>query len=796
MKKLFLVFSFAAIGAWAAAEAPANYYRSCENKGGKTLLSSLYNTVTAHTVISYDGLWTLFPSSDVREDGSLWDMYSTKHWTETKRCGNYKAVGDCYNREHSFPKSWFGNKSPMNSDAFHLYPTDGKVNGQRSNYPYGECANGTRLPANGNVQALGKLGASSFSGYSGVVFEPDDEYKGDFARSYFYMAVCYNDRVSGWSSPMLAGNSFPVFSDWALQLLLKWHRQDPVSNKERVRNDAVYERQKNRNPFIDHPEMVEYIWGNKADQSWSSGMDATPELHSPVNGSQTDLGVTAVGYPHTATLTVRGSYIKDDVTLSCAAPFSVSPARLAASAVNSDGGAVIKVTYNPTAVGEHSATLTLKTGSVSSQVKLTGKTVSGLPLAPATDVYSNGFTAVWTYVGGASAGDNYQFNLRVAGKSEQVSGYPCYVSAAEESYEVAELEPGTTYEFWLSGPQLSSALQTVTTHDAVPSVELFYEGDLAFSSPVGVPSQVAELLVEIENIDGNVNFEVEEPFQLSTDKTEWNTTCSLDALEDRLYMRMYGETAGVYNTEIKITSGHYLNDDNEVSGTIYESEEFVEDFEPEDKNAATYNGYVYTGSGATWNLKDAGIWASDGGHNSAQAVRMGKTAQSSVEMTHDVPDGLGMVTVYACEWTSSEGPATFALEYSTDGGRNWTEAGEATADRTDFAPYTFTVNRPGSIRMRVAQKSGKRFMLDDIKASYYSNAIHDTTAEDYYTWDAYCLDGTLVVETSEARMVDIHGVDGITYVSAATVNGKGTFSLAPGLYIVVVGEYTRRVLVK
>lgn len=87
-------------------------------------------------------------------------------------------------------------------------------------------------------------------------------------------------------------------------------------------------------------------------------------------------------------------------------------------------------------------------------------------------------------------------------------------------------------------------------------------------------------------------------------------------------------------------------------------------------------------------------------------------------------------------------------------------------------------------------------MLDDIKASYYSNAIHDTTAEDYYTWDAYCLDGTLVVETSEARMVDIHGVDGITYVSAATVNGKGTFSLAPGLYIVVVGEYTRRVLVK
>lgn len=151
----------------------------------------------------------------------------------------------------------------MMSDAFHIYPTDGKVNGQRSNYPYGECANGTFLPSNGSVRPLGKLGASTFPGYSGTVFEPDDQYKGDFARSYFYMAARYNSRISTWHKDMMAGNNYPCFSTWALNLLLKWHRQDPVSDKETARNDAVYGHQHNRNPFIDHPELVEFIWGDK-----------------------------------------------------------------------------------------------------------------------------------------------------------------------------------------------------------------------------------------------------------------------------------------------------------------------------------------------------------------------------------------------------------------------------------------------------------------------------------------------------------------------------------------------------
>ena len=184
------IFTFTVLTASAAA--PSGYYDSCKGKSGATLLSQLKTVISNHTTISYKGLWDLNLTSDVDANGKIWDMYSTKRWNPGEKCGSYSSVGDCYNREHSFPKSWFDDASPMVSDGFHIYPTDGKVNGQRSNYPFGECANGTTLSASGGIRALGRLGKSTYPGYSGTVFEPDDQYKGDFARSYFYIAACYH----------------------------------------------------------------------------------------------------------------------------------------------------------------------------------------------------------------------------------------------------------------------------------------------------------------------------------------------------------------------------------------------------------------------------------------------------------------------------------------------------------------------------------------------------------------------------------------------------------------------------
>ena len=283
----------AMVAATATAQIPDGYYDAAENKTKQALLTALYNIIHAHTKIDYDDLWDAYTTTDTGSDGYYIDMYSTAKYTASNKCGNYNSVGDCVNREHSFPKSWWGsNKDEKYSDIFHLYPTDGYVNNQRSNYPFGVCANGTRLPDANGAHALGKKGTSTYEGYSGIVFEPDDIYKGDFARTYFYMATCYNNQIANWNSDMLAGNNYPVFTSWAINMLLEWHRLDPVSEKEIKRNNAAYLKQDNRNPFIDYPELAEYIWGNQMGNNWTStaGSEPNPVLTAPSQGTIIDFG--------------------------------------------------------------------------------------------------------------------------------------------------------------------------------------------------------------------------------------------------------------------------------------------------------------------------------------------------------------------------------------------------------------------------------------------------------------------------------------------------------------------------
>ncbi|MFO7878764.1 MAG: endonuclease, partial [Bacteroidales bacterium] len=181
----------------------------------------------------------------------------------TDQCGNYSGEGSCYNREHSFPKSWYNDGYPMYTDLVQLVPTDGYVNGMRGNLAYGEVDSPDWTSQNGS-----KKGYSNAAWATDMVFEPIDEYKGDFARIYFYMATRYKDEISGWEAynnnadAMLNGTSYPAFESAPLAMLMTWHENDPVSQKEQNRNNAIYDWQGNRNPFVDHPEYVEYIWGD------------------------------------------------------------------------------------------------------------------------------------------------------------------------------------------------------------------------------------------------------------------------------------------------------------------------------------------------------------------------------------------------------------------------------------------------------------------------------------------------------------------------------------------------------
>jgi endonuclease I len=222
-------------------------------------------------------LWTDFRSTDARPDGKVWDMYSgiTNFTFGEDQAGSYSQEGDVYNREHSFPKSWFGASKkqilPMYTDLFHLYPTDGYVNGKRGNMPFGENKGESYKSVNG----FSKIGSCTYPGYSGTVFEPNDEYKGDFARTYFYMVTCYEDKLPNWydnyedARPTLDGNKYPGLSSWQLSMLMKWAANDPVSRKEVERNEAVYGIQNNRNPFIDYPGLEQYIWGDLMDTAFS-----------------------------------------------------------------------------------------------------------------------------------------------------------------------------------------------------------------------------------------------------------------------------------------------------------------------------------------------------------------------------------------------------------------------------------------------------------------------------------------------------------------------------------------------
>jgi len=256
---------FTAIG---FAQIPSGYYSTATGTG-YTLKTQLYNIIKGHTDNGYAGLYTTYQTSDVdnfyENDGTILDMYSenpsgTDPYTyttgTTQRCGNYSVEGDCYNREHIIPQSVFNEQSPMVSDAHFITPTDGKVNGIRSNYPHGNVSSATYTSQNGS-----KLGSSAVSGYSGTVFEPINDFKGDIARMYFYFATRYENTISGYSYAMFNGTSNQVFTTAFLNMLLAWHAQDPVSAREIARNNAVYARQNNRNPFIDHPEYVNQIWG-------------------------------------------------------------------------------------------------------------------------------------------------------------------------------------------------------------------------------------------------------------------------------------------------------------------------------------------------------------------------------------------------------------------------------------------------------------------------------------------------------------------------------------------------------
>ena len=294
MKRFFLLSTifFFALSLFAKSVTPASslptYYTDINGKSGKSLFDAVHVVAkVGYSSLGYDGLWSAYQYTDLHDNGYVWDMYSDCSWTAgSDQCGRYSNECDCYNREHSIPKSWFGgSESGPGCDIFQVVPTDGYVNNRRSNYAFGEVSSasytydGAKL---GSAKSITITGGNTIAGntgasvsYSGTVFEPRDEYKGDFARGYFGTMIKW---ANGDYSAFTTGDGGKIFSTnystgafgltkYGVALLMKWHRQDPVSQKEIDRNNGIQQTQGNRNPFIDYPYLAEYIWGEKAGQT-------------------------------------------------------------------------------------------------------------------------------------------------------------------------------------------------------------------------------------------------------------------------------------------------------------------------------------------------------------------------------------------------------------------------------------------------------------------------------------------------------------------------------------------------
>ncbi len=357
----FIISSLLFISTFSNAAIPAGYYHFAKNKQKSELKTALKNVSTPLRVLEYGSgpgfTWEGFYFTDRRSDSTVVDMYSNVVRKQT----SYAAVNEMH-IEHSFPKSWWGAHENMAyKDLFHLYPADAVTNMTKSNLPLGEVTDTPTL--NNGVSKVGKNGFGT--SYTENCFEPADAYKGDFARSYMYVSSIYEDFSQLWQSPMLNNNIYPVWKPWAINLLLKWHRQDPVSAKELTRNEAIYQIQGNRNPFIDYPTLAEYIWGADTTSVFPFPTETQAFLTNPRRGTAIDFGTIMTNDSRTETLHIEGANISGNISLvikNATSSLQLSTNELSPQNVLS--GTNINLTFAPTSEGSIRDTLIISGGGL------------------------------------------------------------------------------------------------------------------------------------------------------------------------------------------------------------------------------------------------------------------------------------------------------------------------------------------------------------------------------------------------------------------------------------------------
>lgn len=344
------------ISSYFAAQAPAGYYDGTTGLTGYALKSKLHDIISAKNINwHYGDLTNYYNQTDLDKyydygpsnTTILLDMYSeiptgpdAYEYTTANIIGSASAEGQGWNREHMMPQSTFYSNYPMYSDLFYVVPTDARINQLRSNYPYG-IVGSTIYYTFTNSSRIGNCAIPGIT-YTGRVYEPINEFKGDVARSLLYFAVRYEGKLGTFNfnnnanpasdTNPLDGTEERAFDPAYFAMLLQWHQQDPVSQREIDRNNAVYGIQKNRNPFIDNPSWVNTIWGQTPDavapqtptnltvaqnSAYFTTLSWTPSTSTDVIGYKIYQNGTLVGATKNSTFTA------DHLTPSTAYTFTV-----------------------------------------------------------------------------------------------------------------------------------------------------------------------------------------------------------------------------------------------------------------------------------------------------------------------------------------------------------------------------------------------------------------------------------------------------------------------------------------
>lgn len=440
------------------------YYNQMDGKKKEELKSAVKQCVQNHQTLTYSQLPGYWQYTDVYPelvDGCKrwWDMYSDELCLIRSGQNAFQSFsGYKMQREHSVPKSWWKQNgdveyTPAYSDLWNLYPSNGAANQAKLNYSFGPCQTATF------DNGVSKVGTpkNGYGGGSSRVFEPADEYKGDFARSMFYMACVYPD-INWVINYMFRKESYPTLTNWAMNMLLQWAREDKVSQKEIDRNNLVEQYQGNRNPFVDFPELAEYIWGVRTNETFiiadQESTDPTPpitgdpELTNPVNGTEMDFGQAAVGHAVTRALSIEGSNFTSPLSVRVVGAdrslFHLDVSEIPASTLNAAGGYMLDITYLPQETGRHEAKLTLYDGGLEGSVAITLKgealpvpELTALTALEATDVTANSYVANWNPADGIA--DYYTVTrVRYNGDNQETETY----ETGETSLLMTDRDPG------------------------------------------------------------------------------------------------------------------------------------------------------------------------------------------------------------------------------------------------------------------------------------------------------------------------------------------------------------------